>query len=154
MSTIRRVEAFRHSSPVEPPLMSGSGPTRALSFIVVRVTDSDGGVGYGEGTAVPATMSMIEALGRDLIGLDPLAREHNLNRLRWRFNSMFAASALSIALDDLVARRLGVSIAALYGGPFRTRVQPYAASYGSLAGKTLERGSTRRMQWPRVAFGP
>lgn len=49
-----------------------------------------------------------------------------------------AVSALSIALDDLAARRLGVSIATLYGGPFRAHVQAYGASYGSLPGRTLE----------------
>ena len=138
MTAIRRIEAFYHSSPVEPPRMAGSGATRALAHIVVRVTDDDGGVGYGECPPIPATMAMIEAIGRELIGLDPLAREYQMSRFRWRFNSTFAVSALSIALDDLVARRLGVSIATLYGGPFRSRVQAYAASYGSLPDRTLK----------------
>jgi D-galactarolactone cycloisomerase len=137
VSVIRRVEAFLHRSPLDSPRTHGSGITRALEHVVVRITDSEGAVGYGEGTAIPAALETLESFGRELLGTDPLAREAHLNPLRWWFNSAFALSALSIALDDLVARRLGVSIAALYGGPFRARVQPYAASYGAVAGDTL-----------------
>ena len=49
---------------------------------MVTVTDSDGGVGYGESTAVPATMPVIGALARQLLGVDPLPREAALGPLR------------------------------------------------------------------------
>src|SRR5207244_4038950 len=138
MAVISRFEAFFHSTPVEPALWSGSGATRAMDHIVLRVTDSDGAIGYGECDAIPGAMAILAALGRRLLGLDPLARDAHLAGLRRQLVTGFPISAFSIALDDLVARRLGITIAALYGGPFRTRVQPYAASYGSLEGKTLE----------------
>ena len=138
MAVIRRVEAFHHTSLIDPPRVAGSGPQRQFAHIVVRVTDSDGAAGYGECVPIPGAMSMLESLGRELLGVDPLAREHVIGRLRRWFSSSFPVSALSIAVDDLVARRLGVPIAALYGGPFRTRVQPYGASYGSVPGRTLE----------------
>src|SRR5436190_13617580 len=138
MAVISRFEAFFHSTPVEPALWSGSGPTRTMDHIVLRVTDSDDAVGYGECDAIPGAMAILAALGERLLGLDPLAREVHLAGLRRQLVTGFPISAFSIALDDLVARRLGVTIAALYGGPFRTRVQPYAASYGSIQGRTLE----------------
>jgi D-galactarolactone cycloisomerase len=138
MATIRRIEAFAHSSPIDPPRVAGSGPQREFAHIVVRVTDSDGAVGYGECVPIPAAIAMLEAVSRQLLGTDPLAREYQVSRVRTWFNHPFPVSALSIALDDLIARRLDISVATLYGGPFRHRVQPYGASYGSLPGKTLE----------------
>lgn len=138
MAVIKRVEAFQHSSPMDPPRFAGSGPQHAFGHFVVRITDSDGAVGYGEGVPLPAVMTGIQVMARELIGLDPLAREAIVFRLRPWYASPFAVAALSIALDDLVARRLGISVASLYGGPFRTRVQPYGASYGSIEGRTLE----------------
>jgi L-alanine-DL-glutamate epimerase-like enolase superfamily enzyme len=135
VAVIQRVEAFQHTWAVDPPLYHGSGVTRALSDITVRITDSDGVAGYGECDVIPAVMGMLEAMARDLIGQDPMPREAILGRLRAWYTSSFAVSAMSVALDDLVGKRLGVSVASLYGGPVRTRVQPYAASYGAPEGR-------------------
>ena len=137
MTAIRRIEAFFHSSPIDPPREAGSGLSTAFSHIVIRLTDDEGVVGYGECVPVPGAMGQLEVIGRELLGKDPLERVHHLGKLRRWWNGPFAVSALSIALDDLVARQLGVSIASLYGGPWRSRVRPYAATYGSLVGDTL-----------------
>jgi D-galactarolactone cycloisomerase len=81
---------------------------------------------------------MLEALGPSLIGRDPLERDRLTAGMRSWFSSPFAISAFSIALDDLVARRLGIPIHALYGGPWRATVVAYAASYGSVPGRELD----------------
>jgi D-galactarolactone cycloisomerase len=138
MSRIERVEAFLHRAPIDPPLVAGSGPQEMFEHIVVRITDSDGGVGYGECDATAGAMAILETLAHDLLGLDPLKRGRHLADLRRRNVSGFQISGISIALDDLVARSLRVPISALHGGPVRDRVRAYAASYGSLPGRTLE----------------
>jgi D-galactarolactone cycloisomerase len=138
MGRVQQVEAFHHRSPIDPPLVAGSGPQELFEHIVLRITDSDGAIGYGECDAMPGAMETLEALARDLVGLDPGRREAYLSGLRRRDVSGFQISGFSIALDDLVARTLGVPINALYGGAVRDRARPYAASYGSLPGRTLE----------------
>lgn len=76
-------------------------------------------------------MGALAALARQLIGADPNERDRIPHRLRQTLTNGFAVAAISIALDDLIGRRLGVPVSTLYGGRWRDRVQPYAASYGS-----------------------
>jgi D-galactarolactone cycloisomerase len=57
-------------------------------------------------------------------------------QLLWQASeSAYAVSALSLALDDRRGRRLGIPIAALYGGRVRDRVEAYASSGGYYAGR-------------------
>jgi D-galactarolactone cycloisomerase len=118
-------------------LGAGAGTTRLLKHTVLLISDSDVAVGHGECVAVPGAMGGLEVLAGGLLERDPMDREPILWSLRPQLVSGFLISALSTALDDLVARRLGVPIHALYGGSVRTRVRPYAASYGSVEGDTL-----------------
>jgi D-galactarolactone cycloisomerase len=138
MSRIQRIEGFRVHSTIDPPRAFSYGIQTDSEQIVLRITDSDGAVGYGECTPIPGARGMLEALGQGLVGRDPFERDRLTARMRSWFASPFAISAFSIALDDLVARRLGVPIHVLYGGPWRTTVVPYAASYGSVPGRELE----------------
>ena len=62
-------------------------------------------------------------------GLAELARD-----IRWSAEHPYAASALTIAVEDLRARQLGVSVAASFGGPVRDRVRLYAAFGGYVEG--------------------
>ena len=55
----------------------------------------------------------------------------------------YAASAISIAIDDLRARQAGIPIHGLYGGPRRGRVRAYAAIEGYIDG--VDPAET----WPR-----
>lgn len=138
MSRIQRIEGFRVHSRIDPPRAFSYGVQTHSEQIVLRITDSDGAVGYGECDPIPGARGMLEALGPSLIGRDPVERERLTSGMRSWFSSPFAISAFSIALDDLVARRLGVPIHALYGGPWRAAVTPYAASYGSIPGRELD----------------
>ena len=128
---IERVEGFFLSSPFEPPRAFSGGVQTGFAHVVLRITDADGDVGYGEGVPFPGAMATLEALAHRLIGADPFERDRIPHRLRQTLTNGFAVAAVSIALDDLIGRRLGVPISALYGGLWTTRVQPYAASYGS-----------------------
>jgi D-galactarolactone cycloisomerase len=128
---IVRVDGFFLSSPFEPPRAFSGGVQTGFSHVVIRITDADGGVGYGEGVPFPGAMGALEALAPRLIGADPTERDRIPHRLRQTLTNGFAVAAISIALDDLIGRRLGVPISTLYGGRWLDRVEPYAASYGS-----------------------
>ena len=130
---IRRVEGFLVTAPFDPPgpRAFSAGTQDGFSHVVLRITDDAGGVGYGEAVPFPGAMAALAALASRLIGADPFERDRIPHRLRQTLTNGFAIAGISIALDDLVGRRLGVPITALYGGRWRDRVQPYAASYGS-----------------------
>jgi D-galactarolactone cycloisomerase len=69
-------------------------------------------------------------LGELLTGQDPQRSGVLLDRLTRTTADQWAVSALAIALDDLRARQLGVSVAALYGGFRRESVRAYASAAG------------------------
>src|SRR4051794_25515881 len=138
MSRIERVEGFTLTSPIDPPRAFSAGVQTSFNHIVVRITDSDGVRGYGECVPIPGANGALEALGQALLGEDPMYRERHVGRMQRWWSNAFAVSAISIALDDLVARRLGIPVHQLYGGAYRDRVRPYAASYGSIVGRQGE----------------
>jgi D-galactarolactone cycloisomerase len=118
-----------------------TGPSIAYStehaYIVVRLEDRDGVVGWGETYRTPGTLATIEAVCEAIVGREASLRDL-LREARWVGGSLagggFAPSAVSVALEDLRARQLGISVSELYGGPMRARVRPYAASGGYVEG--------------------
>ena len=139
---IRQLECFVVSHTLDPR----TGPSIALSsahaYALVKITDADGRAGWGETYLLPGIPAIIEAAGSVVIGrsagdLRALSRD-----VRWSLEHPYAVSAVNIALEDLRARQLGVSVAASFGGPMRTRVRAYAASGGYIEGKDPE------LTWP------
>ncbi len=131
---IERAEVFglRHEfSPRTGPSDSYGG---VHAYCLVRLEDRDGVVGWGETYWRPGMPAILEDLLLPLVG-----RSAQDARALW-FEAWasgeypFATSAISIALDDLRARQLGVPVAALYGGPVRSRVRAYAAFQGYVEG--------------------
>lgn len=127
-----------------------TGPSIAYSsehaYVLVRLRDDEGVVGWGETYRTPGTLDTIAAVCRAIVGLDASLRDL-LRQARWVGGGLagggFASSAVSVALEDLRARRLGISVSGLYGGPMRTRVRPYAASGGYVEGEDPA------ITWPR-----
>jgi D-galactarolactone cycloisomerase len=78
--------------------------------------------------------SALEEMAGLLMGRDPAAARETWLDLWSSGEQPFATSALSIALDDLRARRAGISVAELYGGRCRDRVRAYAAHQGYVEG--------------------
>ncbi|PSN96076.1 mandelate racemase [Candidatus Marsarchaeota G2 archaeon ECH_B_2] len=127
---IRDFEVYQLGSGV------AKGQTWASSAIILKVTTSDGVVGYGE--AVPTlrvqpVIASLREVGRVYRGKDPF----NFERNRWEwykhdfylsesFESTTALSAFDTACWDVVGKVLGVPIHALIGGSFRDRVRVYA----------------------------
>jgi D-galactarolactone cycloisomerase len=83
---------------------------------------------------VPGLVQMIREVSEVLVGRPATSLREIVVDLRWALHHPYAVSALVIALEDLRARQLGVSVAETYGGVVRSRVRAYAASGGYVEG--------------------
>lgn len=132
-----------HLSPRTGPSISYSSEH---AYVLVRLQDDDGVVGWGETYRTPGTLDTIAAVCGAVTDRDASLREL-LREARWVGGGLagggFASSAVSVALEDLWARQLGISVSALYGGPMRSRIRPYAASGGYVEGEDPA------ITWPR-----
>lgn len=133
MPTITDIETFIVGTP--------EGTPGGRYFIFVKLTDSDGVVGYGEAygaTFGPKTMAAMiaDAAERHLLGRDP----HNIEALFRRcYSSGFAQrpdvsmmgcfSALEMACWDIVGKHAGQPVHRLIGGAVQTRLRSYTYLY-------------------------
>ncbi len=117
------------------PSSQGSA-TWAGNSILLRLTTSDGTIGYGEAVPTLRVQSVIQSLhevGRVYKGRDPLDMELNIHEwhkhdfyLPVSFESTTALSAFDIACWDILGKHLGAPIYQLVGGSFRNSVRVYA----------------------------
>ncbi len=111
------------------------------TVILVRVTTSNGAVGWGEAPTTLMTHPVRESVrevGRFYAGHDLSEHAACLREFErysfYRSRSMEATSALSavdIACHDLIGRELGTPIATLLGGAVRDRVRAYSNGWYS-----------------------
>jgi galactonate dehydratase len=118
------------------------------NWLFVRIATDEGLTGWGEASlhgAIESVETAIREYAPHLVGQDPAGPERHWHRLyhawRWRGGAVFstALSALDIALWDLEGKRLGVPVARLLGGPFRTSLRGYASHW--LQGVTTPEGA-------------
>jgi D-galactarolactone cycloisomerase len=139
-------ECFVITHHLSPP----TGPSIAYSsehaYVLVRLVDEDGVVGWGETYRTPGVLDTMVTVCNALKGREASLRDL-IREARWVGGGLagggFAPSAVSIALEDLRSRQLGISVSELYGGPMRGRVRPYAASGG------YTEGVDPAITWPR-----
>ena len=131
---IERVETFVVSHTLDPRTGPSIALSSAHSYALVKVTDADGRSGWGETYLVPGIPSILEAVAPVLLGRSATASRELATDIRWSAEHPYAASAMTIAVEDLRARQLGVSVAASFGGPVRERVRLYAAFGGYVEG--------------------
>ncbi len=105
------------------PFVIARGGTAEWRVVYVRVRDADGAEGWGEaapnrfyGETPESVVAAVERFRGALTGLDPWALEDAEARMNaaLRFNGA-AKSAVSAALHDLAAKRLGVPLWKLWG---------------------------------------
>lgn len=127
---------FEDGSDRSPGLM----PTKwtELDFALVRVETSDGVVGWGDGFAYACRRATVAAI-EDLVAPQVVGQEIGdlveFNRalqkrlhLHGRYGiTMFAISAIDIALWDIAAKQKDVSLAHLLGGRRRETLPAYAS---------------------------
>ncbi|MFV0335025.1 MAG: mandelate racemase/muconate lactonizing enzyme family protein [Tropicimonas sp.] len=119
---------------------------RFRSVCLVRITDTDGRVGWGEACtyfpeATRAAVPIIEGLADIVIGQSPLHTEaiwHKLREQTWWYGTgagiaSMAISGIDIALWDLKGKQLGASVLDLLGGPARERLPAIASLHGTNA---------------------
>lgn len=122
------------------PSKSG-GATWAGIEIILRVTTSNGVVGYGEAVPTLRVRPVVESLrevGRLYKGKDPSDLEFNQHEwhkhdfyLPVSFESTTALSAFDIACWDILGKHHGVPIHRLMGGAYRTQVRLYSNGWYS-----------------------
>jgi D-galactarolactone cycloisomerase len=143
--TIEQAEVFTLVHEFAPRRGPSDAWGSSHAYCLVRLIDADGVTGWGETYLRPGIASVLEEFAGLLIGRDEMAARENWLDLWSSGEQPFATSALSIALDDLRGRQLGVSAAALYGGRRRDRVRAYAAHQGYVEGEDPSDS------WPRDA---
>ena len=112
----------------------GTGQNLTRDAVIVRLEDGDGTVGWGETYLVADAVDAATGMTDRLVGRDPDTAATELNAAttghRW------ALGAVTMALDDLRARRRGVPVSDLYGERVRGAVRAYASSRGYLDGES------------------
>ncbi|MDG7007718.1 MAG: mandelate racemase/muconate lactonizing enzyme family protein [Nitrososphaerota archaeon] len=120
---------------VGEPAKAGGASWAGIS-IVLRLTTSDGVVGYGEAVPTLRVRPVVESLkevGRLYKGKDPSDLE--LNQHEWHkhdfylpvsFESTTALSAFDIACWDIIGKHHGVPIHKLLGGASRNSIRMYS----------------------------
>lgn len=138
MALITSCDVFLCIAQVSEPRGPSSGWYDTRESVLVRLRDADGQTGWGEAALRPGVPSAARELGKLLISRNPLRSGAVLDQLTRTTADQWAVSALAIALDDLRARQLGVSVADLYGGQRRDSVRAYAASAGYHSTRPIE----------------
>jgi L-Ala-D/L-Glu epimerase len=129
MSTITTIEVFQVSLPFERPFTIALGVMKSAEHIIIRIHDSDGLVGVGEG--VPARFVTGEApetaftaaqlYAKLLVGKNPLEIEACLSEMSvYMLKNPATFCAFDMALYDLLAKHANLPLYALFGGRKQT----------------------------------
>ncbi|MEM7425664.1 MAG: mandelate racemase/muconate lactonizing enzyme family protein [Pseudomonadota bacterium] len=145
---IAAVDVFVLKTPLETPFAFSQGWVRQRSATLVRITGSEGHIGWGEafaqGLEPPeiASAAIEHAFKPALLGADPLKpavlwqQMYAKSRDYGRKGSVMAAiSAIDIALWDLCGQVYQQPIHRLLGGAHRMSVRPYATGFYRVEGK-------------------
>lgn len=131
---VKRVEAIPVALPLaKPVVMAGERIAHAFNLLV-RIEAENGLTGWGEAASAPlmtgdVLQGMVAAVNDYLAplvtGQDALRRADLAQRCaRALLHNTGAKCAVDMALNDLVGRHLGVSLADLFGGALRETLQP------------------------------
>lgn len=135
--TIERLEAIPLRARFKQTLRFGTTDRSESGNVIVKLTDQDGRVGYGEACPIAAfsretpesVVSHLEQWVRPIvIGANALDRQPLLARLAPGLTANpFATAAVDTALLDLAGKTLGVSASRLLGGRFRDELEVHGS---------------------------
>jgi D-galactarolactone cycloisomerase len=132
--TIASIEAIEIRQVLDAPFAFSQWSYGSRSICLVKVTASDGTVGWGEGYG-PASVvrAGVDWLSQFVLGQPALHHDAIWEMLRRRTLDyarrgvlMASVSAIEIALWDLAGKLLGQPVCVLLGGPKRDLVRVYA----------------------------
>jgi muconate cycloisomerase len=131
---IEHIEVIPVALPlVKPVVMAGERIERSRNLLV-RVEAANGLVGWGEAASAPTMTGDVlpgmaaavnDHLAPLVAGQDAMQRAALAQRIGHALHGNGGAKcALDMALNDLVGRHLGVSLADMFGGPVRETLRP------------------------------
>ena len=144
---IAAIRTRRISAALHTPFVTALRRTTTTDFLLVEVIDSDGRTGFGEAPQVWAVTganiagsqaAVEEMIAPRLIGRDPDDLNANCALVAKAVVGNEAAKmAVDVALHDLAARRLGITLPRLLGGPNATphTLTTPSASAGTISGR-------------------
>ncbi|MFQ3620918.1 MAG: mandelate racemase/muconate lactonizing enzyme family protein [Spirochaetales bacterium] len=151
--TISQIKAIPISYPLEVPARDATGIWESWDTVIVKVTASDGTVGYGEigpahGGGVQVFQSIVEHRLKNLIlGEDPFNREGLFEKMLGHGTAAYAfgqkgalvsaIAGVDTALWDLVGKVLKTPVYQLLGGGVYRRIPAYASGFFGKGGKPL-----------------
>ena len=121
---IREVRCYDCSVPLPRPLIVGQATVTSRTYAVIRIRTASGleGAAYAFGRGLPVSSIIEQSLVPLLLGADPTRPELIRRKLAgayWSYadRGLFsvAASAVDLALWDLLGQRLGVPLADILG---------------------------------------
>jgi L-alanine-DL-glutamate epimerase-like enolase superfamily enzyme len=128
---ITNVEIYQLGEPA-----ATESATWAANSIIIKLTTSNGLVGYGEAVPTLRVQPVIQSLrevARVYLGKDPFDVERNWHEwhkddfyLPVSFESTTAVSAFDIACWDIIGKQFGAPIHQLIGGSMRTKIRLYS----------------------------
>lgn len=131
---IKSIESFVLTNTLDESFFFSQWEYATRQICLVKVTASDGTVGWGEGYG-PATVvkSGVDFLAQFVVGMNPLETDavwsvmyrRTLDYAR-RGILVSAISAIDVALWDVKGKILGQPVHRLLGGKKRTEIHPYA----------------------------
>lgn len=142
--TIAAVEAFAYRVPIQNPIKVSFGTFRDRPLVLVRVTDTDGAVGWGEAwcnwPAVGAEhrARLVNDFADRLVGRTLEGPEQGFHQLTQQLEVLVlqtlevgpiaqAVAGIDIALWDLFARKAGLPLCRLLGDAPQTTVPVYTS---------------------------
>lgn len=128
---VNRPPKFDKGPPMTRKVKRFPNGQKVMDYVLVKIHTDDGIIGVGE--APIDTKEPLEAvkfiidkkMAPNLIGLDPFNLERSIDLIRWRTSrgaNRDSASAIDLALYDLVGKALDVNITTLLGGKYRSKV--------------------------------
>ena len=148
-----------------PPPMSQGVPRTHIEGLYIRVTTSNGTVGWGEsfGTARPMVIAAFDhwvrrrVVGEKVADTELIPRIERMHLSLGRAGPMMSAlSGLDIALWDIRGKLEGVPVSTLLGGAKRQHVECYASlmKYQSCMPLVAWLATCRSPHSPRRRFAP
>ena len=159
------MDVFPIELTLREPVPMSNGVVSSTGNVVVRLTDHEGVVGWGEGVEAPTLtgkrqadiVADLERLRHLVVGSDPTRITELWSRARIALPSgTTAVGAIDIALHDLAAKALGIPVHRLLGGAVRDRVPALALVGSGEAGVDAEKLEKRRSEgftWFKVKLG-
>jgi muconate cycloisomerase len=134
MARIERVETYIIDLPTVRQHVLSMATMRTQSVLILRILDADGAGGWGEGATIGGLsygeesvegmkLAVETHIAPHLLGMDASCISAAMGRVGAAVQGNTTAKcAVETALQDLAARRMGVSVAALFGGRVRDRL--------------------------------